>query len=193
MASLRRPRVEENAHERFLLVVALLLTMPSLAAQAGPREDSRAGIARCDALTDDRSWLDCVYGAVQPMRARLGLSPAPDFQQRLATGTTAGPGVRTVPTRPMAAAPMAPASVQAVHRGKEDWVHLAAYTFNRHGMFTVTLPDGTVWQQDDSDVNYAHWKDSASHYVVSVGEGISGRGTLELQNDGNEYIVRRIR
>jgi hypothetical protein len=179
--------------KKFLLAMALLLTVPSLAAQAGPREDSRAGIARCDAMADDRSWLDCVYGAVQPMRARLGLSPAPDFQQRLATGTAAGPAMRPVPPRPMAAAPMAPVPAQPVRRGKEDWVHLTAYTFNRGGMFTVTLPDGTVWQQDDSDVNYAHWKDPAAHYVVSVGEGISGHGTLELQNDGNEYIVRRIR
>ncbi len=60
-------------------------------------------------------------------------------------------------------------------------------------MFTVTLPDGTVWQQQADDVNYAHWKDPASHYVVSVGEGIGGHGTLELRNDGNEYTVRRIR
>lgn len=181
--------------KKFLLAMALLLAVPPLAAQAGPREDSRAGIARCDGLSDDRSWLDCVYGAVQPMRARLGLSPAPDFQQRLATGTVASPGLRSVPPHPMAAARAAPLPVAApaVRRGKEDWVHLAAYTFNRRGMFTVTLPDGTVWQQDDSDVNYAHWKDPASHYVVSVGEGISGRGSLELQNDGNEYIVRRIR
>jgi len=178
----------------FLFAMTLLLAVPPLAAQAGPREDSRAGIAHCDGLSDDRSWLDCVYGAVQPMRARLGLSPAPDFQQRLATGNATGPALRPMPTRPMAAAPMAPTvASRPVGRGKEDWVHLTAYTFNRRGMFTVTLPDGTVWQQDDSDVNYAHWKDPASHYIVSVGEGISGRGTLALQNDGNEYVVRRVR
>jgi hypothetical protein len=176
----------------FLFAMTLLLAVPPLAAQAGPREDSRAGIARCDGMADDRAWLDCVYGAVQPMRARLGLSPAPDFQQRLA-GTNAAPMQRPLPPRPMGAAPVPTVAAQPVRRGKEDWVHLTAYTFDRRGMFTVTLPDGTVWQQDDSDVNYAHWKDPASHYVVSVGEGISGHGTLELQNDGNEYTVRRIR
>jgi hypothetical protein len=93
----------------------------------------------------------------------------------------------------MAATPPRPAPIEPVRPGNETWVHLAAYTFNRHGMFTATLPDGTVWQQDDSDANYAHWKDPASRYVVSVGEGISGHGTLEVQNDGNEYLVRRIR
>ena len=67
---------------------------------------------------------------------------------------------------------MAPAA--PVRKGDEHWVHLTAYNFDRRGMFTVTLPDGTVWQQDAGDVNYAHWKDPASHYIVSVGEGIAG-------------------
>src|ERR1700761_7621864 len=108
----------------FLLATALLLTVPSLAAQAGPREDSRANIARCDTLTDDRNWLDCVYGAVQPMRARPGLAAAPDFQQRLATGTTAGAGIaRVVPPRPMVPAPPRPAAALPANPGNETWVH----------------------------------------------------------------------
>ncbi len=166
------------------LAFGLVLAALSPAAQAGPREDSRAGVARCDQIADDRGWLDCVYGAVQPMRARLGLSPAPDFQQRLVPGGA----LRATPPRPVAMAPAAP-----VRKGDELWVHLTAYSFDRRGMFTVTLPDGTVWQQDASDVNYAHWKEPASRYIVSVGEGISGHGTLALRNDGNEYQVRRLR
>ncbi len=172
--------------KKTLFAPALLLVFWPLAAMAGPREDSRAGIARCDQIVDDRGWLDCVYGAVQPMRARLGLAPAPDFQQRLVPGTAQA--MRAAPPRPVAMAPAAP-----VRKSDETWVHLAAYTFDRRGMFTVTLPDGTVWQQQADDVNYAHWKDPASHYVVSVGEGIGGHGMLELRNDGNEYTVRRIR
>jgi hypothetical protein len=172
--------------KRLLSVLALLVMALPVAAQAGPREDSRAGITRCDQLTEDRAWLDCVYGAVQPMRARLGLVPAPDFQQRLVPGTAQA--MRAAPPRVVAAPQSAP-----VRRGNETWVHLTAYTFDRHGMFTITLPDGTVWQQQEDDVNYAHWKDPASHYIVSVGEGISGHGTLELRNDGNEYLVRRVR
>jgi hypothetical protein len=166
--------------------LVLFVAVVPLAAQAGPREDSRAGVARCDQIADDRGWLDCVYGAVQPMRARLGLSPAPDFQQRLVPG--AGLAPRAAPPGPVAMVPAAP-----VRKGDEKWVHLTAYNFDRRGMFTVTLPDGTVWQQEASDVNYAHWKDPASRYIVSVGEGISGHGTLELRNDGNEYQVRRLR
>ena len=44
---------------------------------ADAREDVVSGLTRCAALADDRQWLDCYYGAAQPMRAWLGLSPAP--------------------------------------------------------------------------------------------------------------------
>ncbi len=107
-----------------LFAPALLLVFWPLAAMAGPREDSRAGIARCDQIVDDRGWLDCVYGAVQPMRARLGLAPAPDFQQRLVPGTAQA--MRAALPRPVAMAPAAP-----VRKSDETLVHLAAYTFDR--------------------------------------------------------------
>lgn len=166
-------------------MIALLAALP-LAAKAAPRDDSRAGIARCDQIADDRQWLDCIYGAVQPMRARLGLAPAPDFQQRLVPGGAAV--ARALPQRPVAIAPTA-----TVQKRSDNWVHLTAYSFDRKGMFTITLPDGTIWRQQADDVNYAHWKEPASHYVVSVGEGLAGHGVLELRNDGNEYQVQRIR
>jgi len=166
--------------------VAFFAAVLPLAAKAAPRDESRANMARCDQIADDRQWLDCIYGAVQPMRARLGLSPAPDFQQRLVPGGVVAS--RPQPPRPVAMAPAGP-----VEKRADNWVHLTAYSFNRKGMFTVTLPDGTVWQQQADDVNYAHWKEPASHYVVSVGEGLTGHGILELRNDGNEYQVQRIR
>lgn len=170
----------------FLVPAIILLAVLPMTALAGPRDDSRANIARCDQLQDDHQWLDCVYGAVQPLRSRLGLSPAPDFQQRLVPGGAIA--ARPLPQRPVAMAPAAP-----VQRSTENWVHLTAYNFDRRGMFTVTLPDGTIWRQQADDVNYAHWKDAASHYTVSVGEGLGGHGTLVVRNDSNEYQVQRIR
>ncbi len=165
------------------LFAAILAAIP-LSVQAGPREDAHAGFARCDQLPEDRAWLDCVYGAVQPMRGKLGLTPAPEFQQRLAM-----PAARA-PIPPAGPRPDAPAPV---HRSDAQWLPLAAYSFDRRGMFTVTLSDGSVWRQQADDVNYAHWKEPASRYTVSVGEGLGGHGTLELRNDGNEYLVQRVR
>lgn len=52
-------------------------------AQADPRDDVVAGMMHCAVIADDRQWLECYYGAAQPMRARLGLPAAPQSQQDL--------------------------------------------------------------------------------------------------------------
>ena len=169
---------------KHLFAGLLILVLVPLTAQAGPREDSRAAIARCDQLRNDRNWLDCVYGAVQPMRARLGLSPAPEFQQRLVPGATAAS---------LAPAPRAAAPARRARRGNSTWLHLTAYSFDKNGMFTVTLEDGSVWRQRLDDVNYAHWKEPPSHYIVSLGGGLLGSATMEMRNNGNEYQVQRVR
>ncbi|HUO02676.1 MAG TPA: hypothetical protein VMU31_07850 [Rhizomicrobium sp.] len=52
-------------------------------AHANPRDQARARSLRCDALPDERNWLDCYYGAAQPVRAELSLPPAPAAQQAL--------------------------------------------------------------------------------------------------------------
>ena len=53
------------------------------AAHLSPRGAVRAASQRCDSITDEHTWLDCYYGAAQPVRAELGLPPAPVSQQSL--------------------------------------------------------------------------------------------------------------
>jgi len=53
------------------------------ASSAATRDDVLSGISRCGSIADDRSWLDCIYGAAQPMRAQLGLPPALASQRAL--------------------------------------------------------------------------------------------------------------
>ena len=81
--------------------LALLCAGISLAATAPVKADARdevlAGIQRCGVINDNRTWLDCVYGANQPMRAQLGLPPAPEFQQRLVP--VSQPGIAPPPMR----------------------------------------------------------------------------------------------
>jgi hypothetical protein len=67
---------------QFVLVLGLA-TIPLAAAGAAPRDDVKAASARCDSISDDHTWLNCYYGAAQPVRAELGLPPAPDAQQNL--------------------------------------------------------------------------------------------------------------
>jgi len=71
--------------------VAAVLTAP---AQARPRDDALSGAFRCASIADSRQWLDCYYGAVQPVRAALGLPPALAAQIKLASAPPSGGQVR---------------------------------------------------------------------------------------------------
>ena len=70
----------------------LLPAMLSVAApaQARPRDDALSGSIRCGVVADSRQWLDCYYGAAQPVRAALGLGSALPAQIALAASPPSG-------------------------------------------------------------------------------------------------------
>src|ERR1700756_4889437 len=70
-----------------LLGAAVLAAAP---AQARPRDDALSGAIRCGVIADSRQWLDCYYGAAQPVRAALGLGSALPAQIALAAAPPAG-------------------------------------------------------------------------------------------------------
>src|SRR3982751_2608195 len=129
-------------------------------AYADTRDDVVSGIERCAVMHDNRVWLDCVYGAVQPMRAQLGLQPVPEFQQRLVPPPQLG--MAPPPPAATAAAPApAPASARAAAKSRPKvsfWKNLlgdappvtssrmASYSFEKGGGFLVTLENGQQWR-----------------------------------------------
>ncbi|HEX4635181.1 MAG TPA: hypothetical protein VH189_03305 [Rhizomicrobium sp.] len=122
-------------------------------AWAGPREDNLTGVSRCASLPNDRTFLDCVYGAVQPLRARPGLPPAPAAQQRLVL-----PDVASRSTPPPNAAAIPPQqSENVLGMFPANGLPMAAYRFDQRGLFIVTLSNGSVWRQDANDTNFAHF------------------------------------
>ena len=86
---------------RISIAIALgLLAFTAGAASARPRDDVLSGAFRCAAIGDSRTWLDCYYGAAQPVRASLGLRPVPASQTRLVAQPPAGiPAAGDVPVR----------------------------------------------------------------------------------------------
>jgi len=76
---------------RFVFAGALLLLL-AVPAMARPRDEVMINLYRCAAQASTRVWLDCYYGAAQPQRAALGLTPAPPAQVALAANPPA-PGV----------------------------------------------------------------------------------------------------
>ena len=82
-----------------LLLGGLGPTVLAGPAMADARQDVLSATQRCAGFADDRTWLDCYYGAAQPMRAQLGLPAAPAAQIRLVPQTmTAAPTYIPQPT-----------------------------------------------------------------------------------------------
>ncbi len=55
-------------------VLGILFAAPAM---ARPRDDAMSAAFRCGVIGEARQWLDCYYGAAQPVRAALGMPPAP--------------------------------------------------------------------------------------------------------------------
>ncbi|MBA2588675.1 MAG: hypothetical protein H0U98_08630, partial [Alphaproteobacteria bacterium] len=53
------------------LLVPVSAVLAAAHAQARPRDESLSGAFRCAVISDSRQWLDCYYGAAQPVRAAL--------------------------------------------------------------------------------------------------------------------------
>ena len=161
-------------------------------AQAGPRDDVVEGISRCASLTDDRAWLNCLYGAAQPMRNQLGLPPAPAFQTQLVPAASATPIAR-IPANPPAAQPAHGRFLSFLLGGDEiiSRMPLKDYYFDPHGLFTVTLANGQVWRQEGGD-QLAHWRGPASRYVISLSKGATGSINLVVADEEVIYRVKRV-
>lgn len=191
------------------LILAALVAGSALAplpVLADAREDVITGMTRCAALTDDRQWLDCYYGAAQPMRSQLGLPPAPASQLKLLQ-------MQSMPAAPAAAVAL-PATVTRAavrsgppppprHSGIFDVfggsavvsnAPIKSYQVTGKG-FTVTLPDGEVWEQTDEDASKfpVNWSEPASSMQVTITQGAMHTFNLVMAGETRHHKVTRVR
>ena len=177
-----------------------VLAASALPAMAGTREDVLAGAVRCGGITDDRAWLDCYYGAAQPMRGQLGLPPAPASQTRLVTGGTAAPApAKAPPPAKAAVAPPVPRKSNGIMgdifggQALLSNVRASAYQFDKRGIFTITLGNGQVWRQEQGDNSFAAWHEPAARYLVTIRQGALGSVFLFVLGVFFVYKVRRVK
>lgn len=143
-------------------------------------------VARCASPGDDRKWLDCFYGAMQPVRAALGLPPAPQAA-RSEAGLVANPP------------PPPPRRQEGFFSGLlgdgRTRVHLRMKTcdFDREGLFTITLEDGEVWKQLPGDGLEAHWHSRPQGYFVTIKDGALGSFNLRVDGEDRFYKVARVK
>lgn len=107
-------------------VFGVLCGMAVLPAAARPQDDAMAGAYRCAAIADTRTWLDCYYGAAQPVRAALNLAPAGAGQQQLVQAPPAGGVPRDEEARDQVMAGAAGCSRAAGPRAWLDCYYAAA-------------------------------------------------------------------
>jgi hypothetical protein len=253
----------------WFLVLAIPLALFTVAAPAAarPRDDALSGAIRCGVVADSRQWLDCYYGAAQPVRIGLGLAPATAVQVQLAASPPPGGPPRDeavrnevvaaaaacmrepadrpwldcyyaaavpmraqlgLPTPQMAArpgpAPVPPPQPQIASlppppparpsgpppmprpvgilgglfndpRPIVRDVPLESYAFDKKGAFTITLPDGQVWEQIAEDEIYhrARWRRPASTMRVTIKPDAMHTFVLTLADQNYMYKVHRIR
>ena len=175
-----------------ILVLLWMGASPSFAQDV--REEVLEGAARCAGIADDRTWLECFYGAAQPMRSRLSLPPAPPAQTRLVPPP--GAAYVTPASAARRAAPVAReqgffADLLGSTRPTVSDMPMASYNFDRSGRFTVRLQNGQVYAQEESDLRRARWRGPASELLVTV-QSVGDRFDLKVKSEpGAIYRVRR--
>jgi len=127
---------------RCIFAVIVLLTFTPNIAFADARTDVMAGIAQCASVVDNRAWLDCVYGAAQPMRALLGLPPAPQWHPAPNQSVAGSPAPFPQDQGAASFGDRVPSRLSAGVREK-----MASYRFDANHHFTVVLADGQIWSQ----------------------------------------------
>jgi hypothetical protein len=178
---------------QFYLATAIfaLSFQPAL---ANTRDDVMAGFQRCRTVQEDRAWLDCTYGAQQPMRAKLGLTPAPEFQQRLVPSQSLAP----MPPMSMNMEPrQAPAS--ALRRSKPGFLQILTGTatpvaisileniqYDSQGAFIVTLQNGQVWHQVNAETGRKVQLKMGSRTTVKPG----ALGSYDLKTDDSAHVYK---
>ena len=154
-----------------------------------------SAVLRCNSLADDRQWLECYYGAAQPVRAQLGLDPSPQarVQPPPADNRSLGLGL------PAARSTLEPAPQQQFGTRKTLPANNAvvsrmdSYSFNHYGIFTVTLANGQVWRQLSGDTDSAHWTKPAASYTASITRGALGSFNLKVKGGSSAFKVERIK
>jgi hypothetical protein len=152
-----------------------------------------SGAARCEGIADDRVWLDCFYGSAQPMRAALGLPPAPSTQTKLVPppGASYLASNANRSSRPQNSRGLISDILGSTKPIAND-VPMESYKFARNRTFTVVLRNGQTYRQEESDLAFAKWNRPAGTYLVTI-TGASDKFVLKIKDEpGVTYRVRRL-
>ena len=188
---------------RAYVLMGFALLLPVAAAADPVRDEVKSGVARCEGIADNRVWLDCFYGSAQPMRAALGLAPAPQAQVRLVPSQGLAPQQTfssqqamepvhrntATTTRPKREGFLA--SLLGSTKPMVSDMPMADYRFAPDHTFTVTLKNGEVYTQEESDLVFAKWTKAPASYRVTI-TAAADKYVLRVKSEpGVSFRVRR--
>ena len=193
--------------------LAAILIVPA-GAQAGPRDDLVAGMAKCAALADNTARLAC-YDALNPTVKAAEAEPPPVAAPPAPPAAPAdsrawydpsrifgvSPNQQTQPEQFGGEAlsappppPGTPATPQNTPPPALDSITAAVtdYAFDPYDKFIVFLDNGQVWKQLESDTGVkARFVKGGTNTVV-ISRGFIGSYNITI-NDGPSYKVRRVK
>lgn len=174
----------------FVLLAGVVVAMPAAA------QTLQTQLANCLAVPGVLQRLAC-YDAVAK---GAGIAPAAH-----ATAPMPAPARTATATAPLAAAPVTAALAPAPSFGSEKLAHppadpakpsqiaanISDISFNPFGKFTVTLSNGQVWRQIDSDSDTV--KPHKGLHSVRISRAMMGSYDLQFNDSGRIYKVTRVR
>ena len=179
------------------VIPVLMVLAAATPAHADTREDIIAAIERCGVINDNKVWLDCAYGAIQPMRAQLGLQPAPEFQQRLVPPAQTVYAAPPPPVRAASAAPRPrkkPGFFDNLLNAPPVTVSkMASYRYEKNGAFVIALENGQQWRQTDTAGGTVSWTRAPADYTVTVTQGAFGSYSLRTSDNPRTYKVEPVK
>jgi hypothetical protein len=184
-------------------------------AEAQARDEVMSEAFHCTTIDNDRQWLDCYYGAAQPMRTQLKLPPAPQARIAMAAptpGASLGAGRNLPMPAPRkkegflagifgsdeAASPgqfglAAPPAPQDMPQNVKQIVsRIADYQFDRYGVVTLKLANGQVWRQVEGDTALAKLHLAPASYAVTIKHGFFGSYNMTIKGVPGLFRVQRI-
>ena len=204
------------------LIFAALIAAASGAANADPRDDALAAMARCSTLPDRNARLGCfdatmarapiaasTYAApAQPAPAMVASAPPPPAAplRRRRSGFIAGLFGPGGPNRGPQTTPAQFGSESIANGGTHaypapldedtvDEIHarLVAASFDG-GLMTVTLDNGQVWRQTPGTEAVGSLSRPAASYGVVIARGsFAGSYAMRLSGRAGAIAVRRLR
>lgn len=166
------------------LAVAAAIFLIAGAADAASDGDLSSAILRCAAQQDETAQLAC-YNRIAA-RLKTGAAPAAEAPAapppaRRVIGSVADFGLESVPFD--TTGPVKRAQITA---------KVAKVSYNFFHIFTVTLDNGQVWRQMDSDSSIAQFKTDKPE-VVTISRGFLDSFHLAIRGRWGLYAVKRIK